>query len=87
MVCRVEKCGQPPSGKIALGLEVIFGVPSKDMFPGLYEEVEDSVMARAARLDTQLEGKTDRRSLRKRELLTDMMRRATDIRRSSFWMS
>jgi len=47
------------------------------MFPGLYEQVEETIMGRAARLDGELAGKTDRKSLRKRELLSDMMRRAT----------
>ena len=77
MVCRLEKCGQIPGGKVALGCEVIFGVTARDMFPGLYEQVEEAIMGRAARLDSELAGKTDRKSLRKRELLSDMMRRAT----------
>jgi len=77
MVCRLERCGQVPGGKAALGLEVIFGVSARDVFPRLYDRVEEAIMARAARLDQQLAGKTDRRSLRKRELLADMMKRAT----------
>jgi ribosome-binding protein aMBF1 (putative translation factor) len=76
MVCRVERCGQVPGGKVSLGLEVIFGVKPREMFPGLYERMEESIMARAARLDEQLAGKTDRKSVRKRELLSDMVRRA-----------
>jgi ribosome-binding protein aMBF1 (putative translation factor) len=62
MVCRLEKCGQMPSGRAALGCEVIFGVPPQDMFPRHYEQVD---------------GKTDRKSVQKRELLEDMMKRAT----------
>lgn len=77
MVCRLEKCGQIPGGKAAFGCEVIFGIAAREMFPRLYEEVEDAIMARAARLDVQLDGRTDRRSLLKRELLSDMMKRAT----------
>jgi hypothetical protein len=77
MVCRIEKCGQMPGGKIALGFEVIFGVPPQEMFPGLYEHIEETIMARAARLHDQLDGKTDRKSVRKRELLSEMMKRAT----------
>ncbi len=60
-----------------LGLQVIFGVKAEEMFPGLYDQVEDAVMARALRFYEKLDGKTDRKSLRKRELLTDMMKRAT----------
>jgi hypothetical protein len=77
MVCRLEKCGQPPGGKSALGLEVIFGEPASKMFPGLYVHVEEAIMARALRLYEKLDGRTDRKSLRKRELLADMMKRAT----------
>jgi ribosome-binding protein aMBF1 (putative translation factor) len=77
MVCRLEKCGQIPGGKVALGLEIIFGVAARDMFPCLYEQVEEAIMARALRLYELLDGKTDRKSLRKRELLSEMMKRAT----------
>jgi transcriptional regulator with XRE-family HTH domain len=76
-VSRLERRGQIPSGKIALGLEVIFGVSPRELFPGIYEQVEDIVMARAARLHDQLQGKIDRRSVQKRQLLEEMMKRAT----------
>jgi hypothetical protein len=77
MVCRLEKCGQIPGGKAALGCEVIFGTAPREVFPGLYAQVEDAIMARAARMDADLVDKTDRRSLRKRELFSDMLKRAT----------
>ncbi len=80
-VCRFETGERVPLTKVLLGAEVIFGVPPRELFPGLYEQVEDAVMGRAARLHEQLEGKNDRRSTRKRELLEDMMRRATRSRR------
>jgi hypothetical protein len=76
MVCRLERCGQIPGGKTALGCQVIFGVAAREMFPRLYDQVEEAVMARALRLYEQLDGKTDRKSVRKRELLSDMMSRA-----------
>jgi transcriptional regulator with XRE-family HTH domain len=77
MVCRIERCGQVPGGRAALALEVIFGVSPGELFPRLYDCVEEAIMARAARLDEQLAGRTDRKSVRKRELLADMMKRAT----------
>jgi hypothetical protein len=83
MVCRLEKCGQMPSSRAALGCQVIFGVTPKDMFPRHYEEVEEMIMARAARLHQQLEDKADRKSALKRELLEDMMRRATGNRKGA----
>jgi transcriptional regulator with XRE-family HTH domain len=77
MVTRIEKGAKMPGGRAALGCQVIFGVAPQDMFPRHYEEVEETIMARAVRFHQQLEGKTDRKSARKRELLADMMKRAT----------
>jgi ribosome-binding protein aMBF1 (putative translation factor) len=76
IISRLERGRQTPGGKIALGLEVVFGVSPRDLFPGIHEQVEDTVMARAARLHDQLEGKVDRRSLQKRKLLEEMIKRA-----------
>lgn len=78
MITRLEREGKSLSGRAALACQVVFGVPPQTMFPALYEQVEDAVMARAAKLHEALEGRSDRRSVRRRELLADMMRRATD---------
>ena len=42
-----------------------------------YARVEDEVMKRGAELDRSLRGKTDEKSLRKLELLADMVKRAS----------
>ena len=83
LVCRFETGGRIPRAKVLLGCEVIFGVTARELFPGLYEQVEDAIMRRAARLHETLDGKTDKRSMQKRELLDDMMKRATGNARCS----
>ena len=76
MICRLENGSRVPTGKFVLGCEVVFGVPPGRLFSGLYEATQDIVMRRAARLSLALEGRTDRASARKRELLRDMINRA-----------
>jgi transcriptional regulator with XRE-family HTH domain len=76
--CRMEKSGRPPSVKFALACQVIFGEEPRKMFPALYERVEEAVMVRAAGVYKLLDGKSDRRSVRHRELLDEMMKRAAN---------
>jgi len=78
LVCRLEGGTREPTGKFMLGCEVVFGVAPRDMFPGRYGGVEESVMRRAARLSAALEGKVDAVSASKRRLLEDMIKRARD---------
>jgi transcriptional regulator with XRE-family HTH domain len=78
VIARLEKGPRPPTGRIALAFEVIFGVPIRGLFPSAYENVEELVMARAVRLHELLTDKADKRSARKRELLEEMMKRATE---------
>ena len=75
-VSRCESSEVAPEIEIALGLQVIFGRSPRALFPGLYGRIEEAVMAMAAEMDRQLEGKKDRISLRKRELLAHMSRRS-----------
>jgi hypothetical protein len=57
---------------MALALQVIFGAAPRELFPDLYEQVEDGVMQRARDLYERLEGKTGGRSRAKLDLLEDM---------------
>jgi transcriptional regulator with XRE-family HTH domain len=75
-VSRLERRETTPTLRAAFGCEVVFGVPPEAMFPSLYEGVEEVVMARAARLYASLEGRTDRRSVRLKKLLDEMVKRA-----------
>lgn len=61
----------------AYGLLVVFGIEGQIQQTDIYGQVEEAVMNKAALLDAKLRGKTDATSLRKLELLSDMVRRAS----------
>ena len=61
----------------ALGLLVVFGTAPSTILPRTYARIEEAVMTRAAELDCSLRGKTDQKSLRKLQLLSNMVKQAT----------
>jgi transcriptional regulator with XRE-family HTH domain len=69
------EAGDAPSLSFVLACEVVFGASARELFPTLYEQIEEQVMQRAVRL---LEALEERPYERKRALLDDMMQRATD---------
>jgi len=73
---RLESGECAPILNEALGLQVIFGRSPRALFPARYSKVEETVMAVAAEMDRELEGKTDRDSVRKQQLLNDMNARS-----------
>ena len=76
-ITRLENESESTRLVTAFGLMVVFGIKTEVMQKSLYTQVEDAVMRKAAELDEKLRGKTDAKSLRKIELLSDMIRRAT----------
>ena len=76
-ITRLENESESTRLVTAFGLMVVFGIKTEVMQKNLYTQVEDAVMRNAAALDEKLRGKTDAKSLRKIELLSDMVRRAT----------
>jgi transcriptional regulator with XRE-family HTH domain len=62
----------------ALALQVLFRQSPRQMFPGLYEAVEDTLMRRAHTLLSGLEGKDDARSESKREFLEGLAAEASE---------
>ena len=76
-ITRLENESESTRLVTAFGLMVVFGIKTEVMQKSLYTQVEDAVMRRAAVLDEKLRGNTDPKSLRKIELLSDMIRRAT----------
>ena len=76
-ICRLENETESTRLVTAFGLMVVFGIKTEVMQQSLYAQVEEAVMCNAAQLDESLRGKTDRKSLRKIELLSDMVKRAT----------
>jgi transcriptional regulator with XRE-family HTH domain len=71
-VSQYESGERNPTLETALGLQVLFDQQPRQLFPGLYEKVEDRVMTRIAKLLGRLDGKRDQRSQAKREFLEDV---------------
>lgn len=74
---RLEIETESTSLETALGLLVVFGTDPSTILPRTYARIEEAVMTRAADLDCSLRGKTDQKSLRKLQLLSNMVRQAT----------
>jgi transcriptional regulator with XRE-family HTH domain len=56
---------RPIPAKIILAAELLFGEPFHEVFPKLYEDIEDEIGARAMALQKKYEGRTDASSRRK----------------------
>lgn len=69
IISRIEGGEREVGLRTALALQVLFRQEPRQMFPGLYEWVEEAVMRRAKEQIDRLEGKEDQRSLHKREFL------------------
>lgn len=73
-VSRIEVGRRVPNLEGALALQVLFRQEPRRLFPGLYEAVEDGVMRRGKFLIDALAGRTDPRSVAKREFLEGLAR-------------
>jgi len=49
-LCKFESLSRRPTIELAVGVEVIFGHPTKEVFPAFYGEIEKAVVDRACRL-------------------------------------
>ena len=54
-VSRYERETREPNLRTALAAQVVFGLPAHELFPGIYEEVEQEVTQRARVLSERLE--------------------------------
>lgn len=77
-VSRYERLLRKPKLHIALACQIIFGELPHEVFPKLFESVEEAVMERAYKLYRELERSKSGAARRKLELLDDMRRRAID---------
>lgn len=57
-VCRDENNRREPSLEVALAYEVIYGKPVRELFAGLYEQVETTVAERAKLFSYRKAGKS-----------------------------
>lgn len=75
-ISRYERYVTTPRLDFVLACEVIFGTPPRELLPGVFDKIEDNVMARAANLYRRLDGVPGRAATEKRRLLLAMVRRA-----------
>lgn len=76
-VSRIELSKRTPDLGVALACQVVFGIPPCDMFPHLHTDIEERVMRTMYRLHQGLGNATTLTRLRKRELCTLALGRAT----------
>ena len=62
-VCRDENLAREPSLQTALAYEAIYGRPVRELFAGLYEQVEQKVAERAKFLSYRKTGKLERQEV------------------------
>lgn len=69
-VSRYECFTREPSLEAILALEVIYQKPARELFPGLYRNIESDVAAQAKTLIYKTDrGKQSRQTARKRQVL------------------
>jgi transcriptional regulator with XRE-family HTH domain len=72
-VCRLERFARDPNFETALAYEAIFQKPVRELFPGLYRDIEKEVAARAKILAARLEQKKPNwRTNRRRQTLASI---------------
>ena len=71
-ITKIEGGDRMPSLAVALGLQVIFGLAPREMFPDYFGCIEEAVMRRAKALYDEIAEQTDRRSVAKRALFDSM---------------
>jgi transcriptional regulator with XRE-family HTH domain len=76
-VSRIETGSRPPTLQTALACQVLFGIPPSAMFPHAYEVVEERVVREVYERNEALSDTTNPPDLRKRELFSLALERAT----------
>ncbi len=76
-VSRIERSARKPTATVLVACCILFGQPASELFASFDEEIEEAVVTAVKNLYDELEGKTDKRSLHKREFLEDVLTRIT----------
>jgi hypothetical protein len=71
----VEHHKRQPSLTVAFACQIIFGTPPTELFPGLFAEIEEDVMARAYDLYERLQGHPSKAARIKLDFLEEMFAR------------
>jgi transcriptional regulator with XRE-family HTH domain len=75
-ISRLEHGKRTPSVEVALACQVIFGISPSAMFPHVHTLVEEKVVRNIYRLHLALSNATKLSGLRKRELCSQILKRA-----------
>jgi DNA-binding XRE family transcriptional regulator len=75
-IAYLEGRKREPKLAVAFALHIVFGSEASELFPGLFSEVEDGVMARARDLYEQLQGNSSKTTRAKLDFLEEMFDRA-----------
>ena len=77
-VCRDEKFIREPKLRMALAYEVIYQRPVRELFAGLYQQVEREVVERAKILSFRKGSKLTQRTIHRRQMLAALAARQSD---------
>ena len=75
-ISRFEDGVVDPPLHIAFGLQVIFGSEAEQLFPALFDQIEEEVLTRAYELYERLQGGKSRLTKAKLDFLESMFERA-----------
>lgn len=78
-ICRIEKGERVPSLRVALRLELLFGMPPAELLPNAQMDAARRLTARAQRFSIEIEHKRGAATDRKRALLRDLASRLTRL--------
>lgn len=76
-ISRLEHGKRTPSVEVAFACQVLFGVTPSVMFPHVHTSVQERIMRNIYRLHLALSNATNLSELRKRELCSVVLKRAT----------
>ncbi|HEY6991591.1 MAG TPA: hypothetical protein VH369_24570 [Bryobacteraceae bacterium] len=74
----MEQLKRLPSLAAAIACLIIFDASPYKLFPGLFEEIEDSVLQRATELYNDLQGDPSKSAARKLDFLEAVLKRAQE---------
>ncbi len=82
-VCRYERFLREPGLQTAFAFEAIYDRPASELFPGLFEQAQVAVQARAKKLEKkEFRGNSQRLTARKRQTLAAIASREPKNQRS-----
>jgi transcriptional regulator with XRE-family HTH domain len=77
-VCRDERLVRDPSLATALAYEVIYGRPVRELFAGMYSQIEQEVLSKAKLLVLRKDRTTGKKASYRREILTKLANRKSE---------